>query len=171
MAPLLAARGYRVIVPYLRGHGSTLFLSSRTFRNAQQAAIARDIIALMDALRIKKAIIGGFDWGSRTADIITALWPERCTALVSVSGYLITNRKANLEPLIPSADTRGGTSTISPQNEAGSASNSIARNSSGSSGRPSRRRGPSTTPRSSAPRRRSPIPTGCPSSSTTTDGD
>src|SRR5919112_5830464 len=80
VAPLLAEQGYRVIVPYLRGHGTTRFLSSRTFRNAQQSAIALDIIALMDALKIKKAVLAGFDWGSRTADIIAALWPERCKA-------------------------------------------------------------------------------------------
>ncbi|GAA3070829.1 alpha/beta fold hydrolase [Streptosporangium carneum] len=104
VAPLLAARGYRVIVPYLRGHGTTRFLSSRTFRNAQQSAIALDVIALMDALRLDKAVLAGFDWGSRTADIIAALWPERCKALVSVSGYLITNLEANLQPLPPKAE-------------------------------------------------------------------
>lgn len=104
VAPLLATTGYRVIVPYLRGHGTTRFLSSRTFRNAQQSAIALDIIALMDALKIEKAVLAGFDWGSRTADIIAALWPERCKALVSVSGYLITNLDANLQPLPPKAE-------------------------------------------------------------------
>ncbi|MGV9770971.1 alpha/beta fold hydrolase [Streptosporangium sp. NPDC003464] len=104
VAPLLAAQGYRVIVPYLRGHGTTRFLSSKTFRNAQQSAIALDIIALMDALKIDKAVLAGFDWGSRTADIIAALWPQRCKALVSVSGYLITNLEANLEPLPPKAE-------------------------------------------------------------------
>ncbi|MFF0572544.1 alpha/beta fold hydrolase [Streptosporangium saharense] len=104
VAPLLAARGHRVIVPYLRGHGTTHFLSSRTARNAQQSAIALDIVALMDALRIEKAVLAGFDWGSRTADIIAALWPQRCRALVSVSGYLVTNLEANLEPLSPRAE-------------------------------------------------------------------
>jgi pimeloyl-ACP methyl ester carboxylesterase len=104
VAPLLASAGYRVIVPYLRGYGSTRFLSSATFRNAQQSVVALDIIALMDALKIKKAIIAGFDWGARTADIIAALWPERCQALVSVSGYLITSLKANLQPLPPVAE-------------------------------------------------------------------
>ncbi|WP_327316648.1 alpha/beta fold hydrolase [Streptomyces sp. NBC_01235] len=103
-APLLAEEGYRVIVPYLRGHGTTRFLSGRTFRNAQQSAIALDIIALMDALKIEKAVLAGFDWGSRTADIIAALWPERCKALVSVSGYLITNREVNLDPIAPRAE-------------------------------------------------------------------
>lgn len=104
VAPLLADRGYRVIVPYLRGHGTTLFLSSRTFRNAQQSAIALDIIALMDALKIEKAVLAGFDWGSRTADIMAALWPERVKALVSVSGYLITNVEAQKQPLAPKAE-------------------------------------------------------------------
>jgi len=104
VAPLLADQGYRVIVPYLRGHGPTRFLSSRTARNAQQSAIALDIIALMDALKIDKAVLAGFDWGSRTADIIAALWPERVKALVSVSGYLITNLEAQKEPLAPKAE-------------------------------------------------------------------
>ncbi|MEV6170558.1 alpha/beta hydrolase [Streptomyces sp. NPDC051954] len=104
VAPLLAAQGYRVIVPYLRGHGTTTFLSSTTFRNAQQSVIAYDIIALMDALKIKKAVFGGFDWGARTADIIAALWPKRCKALVSVTGYLITNREKNKLPLPPAAE-------------------------------------------------------------------
>ncbi|MGZ3739678.1 MAG: alpha/beta fold hydrolase [Bdellovibrionota bacterium] len=104
VAPLLASEGYRVIVPYLRGFGTTRFLSSETFRNGQQSALAQDIIALMDALKIEQAIFAGFDWGARTADIIAALWPERCKALVSVSGYLIVNLKANLEPLSPKAE-------------------------------------------------------------------
>ncbi|MBW8800326.1 MAG: alpha/beta hydrolase [Streptomyces sp.] len=104
VAPLLAAQGYRVIVPFLRGHGSTTFLSSRTVRNAQQSAVALDIIALMDALKIDKALLAGFDWGSRTADIIAALWPERVKGLVSVSGYLITNVEAQKKPLAPKAE-------------------------------------------------------------------
>src|SRR5438067_1874276 len=91
VAPLLAAKGFRVIVPYLRGYGTTRFISSNTFRNAQQSAVALDIIKLMDALGIERAIIGGFDWGSRTTDIIAALWPDRCIGIVAVSGYLITN--------------------------------------------------------------------------------
>src|SRR6185503_11236609 len=95
VAPLLARRGYRVIVPYVRGYGATRFLAGDTLRNAQQAAVALDVIALMDALRIERAVIGGFDWGSRTANVVAALWPERCSALVAVSGYLITNRKGN----------------------------------------------------------------------------
>ncbi|MER6345153.1 alpha/beta fold hydrolase [Streptomyces sp. NPDC001595] len=104
VAPLLAEQGYRVIVPYLRGHGTTSFLSARTFRNAQQSAVALDIIALMDALKIERAVLAGFDWGSRTADIIAALWPERVTGLVSVSGYLITNLAAQQKPLPPAAE-------------------------------------------------------------------
>ena len=99
---ILAAKGYRVIVPYLRGYGSTRFLSGSTFRNAQQAAVALDIIALMDALKIKKAIIGGFDWGARTAGAMAVLWPERCKAIVSVSGYLVSGSpKSNQAPLPP----------------------------------------------------------------------
>jgi pimeloyl-ACP methyl ester carboxylesterase len=104
VAPLLAAKGYRVIVPFLRGYGSTRFLSSTTFRNGQQAVVALDVIALMDALKIRRAIVGGFDWGARTACIVAALWPERCKALVSVSGYLIGNRAAALKPLPPKAE-------------------------------------------------------------------
>lgn len=104
VAPLLSAKGYRVIVPYLRGYGTTSFLSSDTVRNAQQSAIAADAIALMDALKIEKAIIGGFDWGARTANIMAAVWPERCKAMVSVSGYLIGSQAANRAPLPPKAE-------------------------------------------------------------------
>jgi len=104
VAPLLAAAGYRVIVPYLRGYGSTRFLSSETLRNGQQSAVALDVIALMDALHIDKAILGGFDWGARTVDVIAALWPERCKAIVAVSGYIITNLDANRRPLPPAAE-------------------------------------------------------------------
>jgi pimeloyl-ACP methyl ester carboxylesterase len=104
VVPLLVQKGYRVIVPYLRGYGTTRFRSASTLRNAQQSAIARDIVALMDSLDIKRAILGGFDWGARTANIIAALWPERCKALVSVSGYLITNLAANQHPLPPQAE-------------------------------------------------------------------
>jgi pimeloyl-ACP methyl ester carboxylesterase len=104
VAPLLAGQGYRVIVPYFRGHGTTTFLSSSTPRTAQQSAVALDIIALMDALEIQKAVLAGYDWGSRTADIIAALWPQRCQALVSVTGYLITNLAANLKPLPPKSE-------------------------------------------------------------------
>ena len=104
VAPLLAQAGYRVIVPYLRGYGSTRFLSSETFRNGQPAALALDSIALMDVLNIENSIVAGFDWGARTANIIAALWPERCTAMVSVSGYLIGSQEANKLPLPPQAE-------------------------------------------------------------------
>jgi pimeloyl-ACP methyl ester carboxylesterase len=104
VAPLLATQGYRAICPYLRGYGSTRFLSSGTVRNGQQSVVALDIIALMDALKIQRAIIGGFDWGSRTGDIMAALWPERCKGLVAVSGYLITNVAAQAQPLPPRAE-------------------------------------------------------------------
>jgi pimeloyl-ACP methyl ester carboxylesterase len=104
VAPLLASAGYRVIIPYLRGYGTTRFLSSDPPRNGQQAALAADVIALMDALEIDKAIVAGCDWGARTANIVAALWPERCKALVSVSGYLIGSREANRKPLPPQAE-------------------------------------------------------------------
>ena len=104
VAPLLAAKGYRVIVPYLRGYGTTRFLSPDTVRNGQHSLFALDITNLMDALKIDKAVIGGFDWGARTANIIGALWPERCKAMVSVSGYLIGSQEANKAPLPPQAE-------------------------------------------------------------------
>jgi pimeloyl-ACP methyl ester carboxylesterase len=104
VAPALASAGYRVIVPYIRGYGSTRFLSSETMRNGQPSAVAVDMIALMDALKIEKPILAGFDWGARTADIIAALWPERCKALVSVSGYLIGSQESGRMPLPPSAE-------------------------------------------------------------------
>jgi pimeloyl-ACP methyl ester carboxylesterase len=101
VAPLLASAGYHVIVPYLRGYGTTSFLSSATMRNGQQSVVALDIIALMDALKIQKAIVGGFDWGARTADIMAVLWPDRCKAIVSVGGYFIGSPAANKAPLPP----------------------------------------------------------------------
>jgi pimeloyl-ACP methyl ester carboxylesterase len=104
VAPLLAAEGYRVIIPFLRGHGTTRFLSDATLRNGQPLAIATDIIALMDALNIQQATLAGFDWGARTADIMAALWPQRCQALVSVSGYLIGSQEAGKKPLPPKAE-------------------------------------------------------------------
>ena len=104
VAPILAAREYRVLVPYLRGYGSTQFLSADTVRNGQQAALAQDIVAFMDAMNIRRAVLGGFDWGARTADIAAALWPERVKALVSVSGYLIVDPVANQRPLSPQAE-------------------------------------------------------------------
>ena len=104
VAPLLASAGYRVIVPYLRGYGTTRFLSTETFRNGQPSAVAVDITALMDALKIDKAVIAGFDWGARTANIIAALWPERCKTMVSVSGYLIGSQESGKMPLPPNAE-------------------------------------------------------------------
>ena len=104
VAPLLASAGYRVIVPYLRGYGTTRFLSGETVRNAQQSVVAVDVIALMDTLKIEKAILAGCDWGARTADIVAALWPERVKALVSVSGYLIGSREVGKMPLPPKAE-------------------------------------------------------------------
>ena len=101
---MLASAGYRVIVPYVRGYGTTRFLSSGTFRNGQPSAVAADTIAFMDALKIEKPILAGFDWGARTANIIAALWPERCKAMVSVSGYLIGSQEAGKMPLPPSAE-------------------------------------------------------------------
>jgi pimeloyl-ACP methyl ester carboxylesterase len=104
VTPLLAKAGYRVIVPYLRGYGSTRFLASDTFRNGQQSVVALDLVALMDALKLQKAIIAGFDWGARTADIMAVLFPERCKAIVSVGGYLIGSPAANKVPLPPQAE-------------------------------------------------------------------
>ena len=104
VVPLLASAGYRVIVPYLRGYGATRFLSSETIRNGQPSALAVDVTALMDALRIEKATVAGFDWGARTANIVAALWPERCKAMVSVSGYLIGSPEAGRMPLPPKAE-------------------------------------------------------------------
>ncbi|HEV7257929.1 MAG TPA: alpha/beta hydrolase [Bosea sp. (in: a-proteobacteria)] len=104
VAPILAKAGYRVIVPHLRGYGSTRFRSPEAPRNGQQAALAVDALALLDALKIEKALVAGYDWGARTADILAALWPERCKALVSVSGYLIGSQEANKAPLPPKAE-------------------------------------------------------------------
>jgi pimeloyl-ACP methyl ester carboxylesterase len=104
VVPLLTAAGYRVLVPFVRGHGTTRFLSSDTFRNGQPAAVALDTVAFMDALKIERATLAGFDWGARTANIVAALWPERCKAMVSVSGYLIGGQEAGKMPLSPQAE-------------------------------------------------------------------
>jgi len=104
VAPLLASAGYRVIIPYLRGYGTTKFLSADTLRNGQPAALGEDMIHLMDALKIEKAILAGFDWGARTANVVAALWPGRVRAMVSVSGYLIGNRDTAKAPLPPAAE-------------------------------------------------------------------
>ena len=106
VAPLLAAQAYRVIVPFLRGYGTTRFLREDTIRNGQQSVVAVDAVALLDALGIEQAVLAGCDWGARTADIVAALWPERCKALVSVSGYLIGSQEANKMPLPPEAELR-----------------------------------------------------------------
>ncbi|MFP3492672.1 alpha/beta hydrolase [Pseudomonas sp. SIMBA_059] len=104
VAPLLAAKGYRVLIPYARGYGGTRFLSDKTLRNGEPAALAQDVIDFMDALKIQQAVLGGYDWGARSADIVSALWPERVKALVSVSGYLIGNQAAGKNPLPPKAE-------------------------------------------------------------------
>jgi len=104
VAPMLAAKGYRVIIPYARGYGDTRFLSASTPRNAQPSALASDVIDLMDALKIRRAVLGGYDWGARSADIVAALWPERVKALVSVSGYLIGSQESGKTPLPPKAE-------------------------------------------------------------------
>jgi len=104
VVPALVSRGYRVIAPHLRGYGTTRFRSNKTFRNGQQSALARDVLDLMDVLSIPRATLAGFDWGARTANIVAALWPERCDALVSVSGYLIGNQEAGKVPLPPQAE-------------------------------------------------------------------
>jgi pimeloyl-ACP methyl ester carboxylesterase len=104
VAPLLAAKGWRVVVPYLRGFGTTRFRSAETVRNGQPAAVAQDLVDLMDSLHIERAVLAGFDWGARTADIVAALWPERCRGLVSVSGYLIAGQEAGKTPLPPEAE-------------------------------------------------------------------
>src|SRR4051812_34389921 len=104
VTPALAAAGCRVVVPFVRGYGTTRFLSDDAVRNGQQAAVALDVVALMDALGIDRAVLAGFDWGARSADVVAALWPERCTGLVSVSGYLIGSQAANAAPLPPEAE-------------------------------------------------------------------
>ena len=163
VAPLLASTGYRVIVPYMRGCGATHFRSDATFRNGQQPAVALDAIDLMDALKIEKAILAGYDWGARTADIVAALWPERCKALVSVSGYLIGSPEANKVPLPPKAELAWRYQNYLQRNAAASATTNtgtISPSSFGSSRRPN---GPSMTPHSIAPRRRSTTRTTSPS--------
>lgn len=104
VAPLLAGKGYRVLIPYARGYGDTRFLSDKTLRNGEPAALAQDVIDFMDALKVQQAVLGGYDWGARSADIVSALWPERVKALVSVSGYLIGNQAAGKNPLPPKAE-------------------------------------------------------------------
>ncbi|WP_223276308.1 alpha/beta fold hydrolase [Sphingomonas daechungensis] len=129
VAPLLAAQGRKVIVPYLRGFGGTRFLVGSAMRNGQPAAVATDTIRMMDALGIKKALLAGFDWGARSADIIAALWPERCTGLVSVSGYLIGSQAAGRNPLPRRPSFNGGINSTSPRIEGARATTFTAANS------------------------------------------
>lgn len=135
VAPALAAAGYRVIVPHLRGYGTTRFLGRDAFRNGQQAAVALDIVALMDALHLERAILAGYDWGARTANIIAALWPERCKAMVSVNGYLINDRERNKRPCRRASSTGGGTSTTSRRSAAAPGTTHTGATSRRSSGR------------------------------------
>ena len=156
VAPLLASAGYRAIVPYLRGYGTTRFLSNDTVRNGQPSAIAVDIIAFMDALKIEKAILAGCDWGARTANIVAALWPERCKATVSVSGYLIGSQEAEQDAVAAEGRARVVVSVLfrhgARPRPATKNTGASSRSSFGSS---PRRNGSSTTPHSIAARRRS----------------
>jgi pimeloyl-ACP methyl ester carboxylesterase len=104
VAPQLAAAGYRVVVPHLRGYGTTRFLRDNAVRNGEPAALGQDAIDLMDALGIQTAIVAGFDWGARTAAVLAALWPERVTGVVPVSGYLIGSQAGGAAPLPPAAE-------------------------------------------------------------------
>src|ERR1700716_824121 len=170
VAPLLASAGYRVIIPYLRGYGTTRFLSADTIRNGQQSVVAVDAIALMNALRIEKAVIGGFDWGARTANIMAALWPERIDALVSVSGYLIGNQEAGKQPLPPQAELQWWYQYYFATDRGRAGYGKYRRTLRSSSGSSRRQHGSSTTPRSIAVRRPSTIPITSPSWSITTAG-
>ena len=170
VAPMLASVGYRVVVPYLRGYGTTRFLSGATPRNGQQAALAADVVALMDALAISSAILAGYDWGARTADIVAALWPERCKGLVSVSGYLIGSPAANKAPLPPKAELAGGTNFTSRPSAVRPAMTATGGSSPNSSGRSLHRSGSSTTQRSAGALKRSTIRIMSPSWSITIAG-
>ena len=163
VTPLLASAGYRVIVPYLRGYGTTRFLSSDTLRNGQQSVIALDIIALMDALKIEKAIIAGCDWGARTVNIVAALWPERCKAMVSVSGYLIGSQEAAKCRYRQRLSSNGGINIILPPSAAGQDTTKTARSLRSSFGRSRRRSGDSMTRRSLVAPQLSTIPITSPS--------
>ena len=148
VAPLLASAGYRVLMPHLRGYGTTRFLSSEQVRNGQPSALALDTVSFMDALGIRRATIAGFDWGARTANIVAALWPERCKAMVSVSGYLIGNQEAGRSRCLPRPNCSGGISTTSRPNAAAWATSETGTPSQSSFGSSVRRNGASTTPRS-----------------------
>jgi pimeloyl-ACP methyl ester carboxylesterase len=170
VAPLLAMAGYRVLVPYSRGHGTTHFLSSQTVRNGQQSLLAVDVIELMDALKIGEAIVAGYDWGARTACIIAALWPERCKALVSVSGYLIGSLAANRMPLPPKAELQWWYQYYFATNAAVPATNNTGVISQILSGGSPRRSGTLMTPHSIAVHRASTTRITSASSSTITAG-
>jgi pimeloyl-ACP methyl ester carboxylesterase len=170
VAALLGSAGYRVIIPYLRGYGTTRFLSNETFRNGQPSAVAVDIVALMDALNIQSATIGGFDWGARTANIIGALWPERCKAMVSVSGYLIGSQESGKVPLPPKAEFEWWYQFYFATERGREGYDKYGTTFRSSFGNLLRRSGTSTTPHSIAARRPSKIPITSPSSSTTIAG-
>ncbi len=170
VAPLLASAGYRVIVPYLRGYGATRFLSSEAFRNGQPSSIALDIIALMDVLKIDKAVLGGFDWGARTANIIAALWPERCKAMVSVSGYLIGSQASGKAPLPPKAELQWWYQFYFATERGRAGYDKYRHDFRSSSGSSLRRNGTSMLPRSIAAQRPSTTRIMSPSSSTTIAG-
>ena len=159
VAPLLASAGYRVIVPYLRGYGTTRFLSNETFRNGEQAAVAVDIIDFMDALKVEKATLAGFDWGARTGDIIAVLWPERCKALVSVSGYLIGSQATGKLPLPPKAELQWWYQYYFATEHGGPATTNTGTTLPGSFGSSPRQNGTSTMPHLTAVRQPSTIRT------------
>jgi pimeloyl-ACP methyl ester carboxylesterase len=159
VAPALGDAGYRVVVPFLRGYGTTRFLSADTIRNGQQSALAVDVIDLMDALGIESAIVAGFDWGARTANVVAALWPHRCKAMVSVSGYLIGSKAANTAPLPPPAELSWWYQFYFAPNGAAPATTSTDATSPSSSSTPRHRSGPSTTRPSNVAPRPSTMPT------------
>jgi pimeloyl-ACP methyl ester carboxylesterase len=170
VAPLLASTGYRLIVPYVRGYGTTRFLSNDTLRNGQPAALAIDTIAFMDALQIEKATLAGFDWGARTANIVAALWPERCNAMVSVSGYLIGSQEAGRTPLPPKAELQWWYQYHFATERGRAAMTNTGPTLPSSFGRSPRRSGSSMMPRSNALRHPSTIRITSVSSSTTIAG-
>ena len=171
VTPALASAGYRVIVPFLRGYGTTHFLSNDTVRNGQPAAIAVDTIAFMDALKIEKAVLAGFDWGARTVNIVSALWPERCKATVSVSGYLIGSQQAGKMPLPPSAELQWWYQFYFATDRGRTGYDNTGTTFQSSSGSSRRRNGHSMMPRSTAVRRLSTTPITSPSSYTIIAGD
>jgi pimeloyl-ACP methyl ester carboxylesterase len=161
VAPLLAAAGYRWSSPHLRGFGTTRFLSDATLRNGEQAALAVDVIALLDALEIERAVMAGFDWGARTADIVAALWPDRCTGLVSVSGYLLGSQETAKLPLPPAAELRWWYQYSFATEPGRVGYDHNRREFAKLIGGPPRPSGPLTTPPSTAARRPSTTPITC----------